>query len=138
VSYKAYCHKLADMWNAHQGWLRSLGLWPDDRCFYCGKVLLKDDNTRDHIVPRMRKGFKTVSCCYDCNNAKGDRLLNEFRACVFRSSEERFFGELVLNVPSPKGADAELDDRWENIKKRAIYNRQFVDSGGVRKKEPSK
>src|SRR5450755_338795 len=47
------------------------------RCAYCGGHA----NTVDHVMPRSRGGGDTwenlVACCVRCNNAKGDRTLEE-------------------------------------------------------------
>lgn len=44
-------------------------------CAYCGR----SGNTIDHVVPRSRGGEDTwenlVTCCFKCNNVKGDRTL---------------------------------------------------------------
>lgn len=49
------------------------------RCVYCGRRA----DTRDHVVPRSRGGANTadnlVAACKRCNNAKGDKLLQEWR-----------------------------------------------------------
>jgi 5-methylcytosine-specific restriction endonuclease McrA len=46
-------------------------------CQYCGSVLAGKELTMDHVVPRSRGGFSTwenlVSCCFPCNNRKGNR-----------------------------------------------------------------
>lgn len=49
-------------------------------CAYCGST---DKLTIDHVNPRT-KGGKTsyenvVACCWDCNNKKGDKTLDEAR-----------------------------------------------------------
>jgi len=47
------------------------------RCAYCNRSA----TTVDHVVPKSRGGRDTwenlVACCLKCNNAKGDRTLNE-------------------------------------------------------------
>lgn len=44
-------------------------------CAYCGRSA----STIDHVVPRSRGGEDTwenlVTCCFKCNNVKGDRTL---------------------------------------------------------------
>ena len=61
------------------------------RCFYCGRALdtpaLRRPNsrTKDHLVPR-RYGHRReprsliVDACLECNRAKADMTLAEFRA----------------------------------------------------------
>lgn len=61
-------------------------------CFYCGceLQLVKSDRvhipnlaTIDHLTPRCRGGHSTeknsVECCVQCNNAKGQLTLAEYR-----------------------------------------------------------
>ncbi len=49
------------------------------RCVYCGTNSLP--LTIDHVIPKVRGGKdewdNLVCCCTKCNNAKGDRLLDE-------------------------------------------------------------
>ncbi|MEY4434185.1 MAG: hypothetical protein RIR16_225 [Actinomycetota bacterium] len=48
-----------------------------NRCAYCAKSA----NTIDHVQPKSRGGRDTwenlVACCLRCNNAKGDKTLEE-------------------------------------------------------------
>lgn len=50
-------------------------------CQYCGDKFSTAQLTLDHVVPRSRSGQNTwenmVSCCYPCNNLKGDRTPEE-------------------------------------------------------------
>jgi 5-methylcytosine-specific restriction endonuclease McrA len=47
------------------------------RCQYCGKRASIRELTYDHVVPRSQGGrtewTNIVSCCYECNRAKGGR-----------------------------------------------------------------
>ncbi|MCC9198417.1 HNH endonuclease [Arthrobacter sp. zg-Y820] len=47
------------------------------QCAYCGKAA----STVDHVLPKSRGGGDSwenmVACCLRCNNAKGDRTLNQ-------------------------------------------------------------
>lgn len=49
-------------------------------CYYCGKTA----NTKDHVIPKSRGGLNTkdniVPACEHCNNMKGSRTEEEFRA----------------------------------------------------------
>ena len=52
------------------------------RCSYCG--LLYEQLTLDHIKPRSKGGHtrsedNLTPACYDCNNAKSDLSVEEFR-----------------------------------------------------------
>jgi len=50
-------------------------------CAYCGKLFSEDRLTRDHIIPRSRKGLdvwtNVVTACEGCNHKKDDSLLEE-------------------------------------------------------------
>jgi 5-methylcytosine-specific restriction endonuclease McrA len=50
-------------------------------CQYCGSVLAGKELTMDHVIPRSRGGFSNwenlVSCCFPCNNRKGNRTPQE-------------------------------------------------------------
>lgn len=50
-------------------------------CLYCGKSFQDRELTRDHVVPRSRRGSDSwdnvVSACKRCNHHKGNRLLDE-------------------------------------------------------------
>jgi uncharacterized Fe-S cluster-containing MiaB family protein len=68
-------------------------------CFYCGKVMSFNPNssnrvTRDHVSARstggMRKGPNVVLACANCNNRKGAKSLEEFRA---ECGVKTFYGE---------------------------------------------
>ena len=54
------------------------------KCYICKKHLglVAKDSTMDHEIPLSRGGFSTFSnmrlCCNECNNTKGDLLLDEF------------------------------------------------------------
>lgn len=54
------------------------------RCYICDKFLglTSKEATYDHQVPLARGGLSTFDnlryCCYDCNNRKGDLMLEEF------------------------------------------------------------
>ncbi len=50
-------------------------------CQFCGRTLPSSELTLDHVVPRSRGGLSTwdnlVTCCYQCNNQKGNRTPEE-------------------------------------------------------------
>lgn len=72
------------------------------RCFYCDRRLVApalnwpNSRTREHLIPR-RYGRRqeprslTVDACRECNQAKGDMTLAEFRTV---RGVERFPGEV--------------------------------------------
>lgn len=57
-----------------------LGPWhaiPTSACFYC---CAPNPATRDHFLPRMLGGQRTVPACARCNAAKGQQAFSEFAA----------------------------------------------------------
>ncbi|MCL6480293.1 MAG: HNH endonuclease [Firmicutes bacterium] len=50
-------------------------------CQFCGRTLPSSELTLDHVIPRSRGGLSTwenlVTCCYRCNNQKGNRTPEE-------------------------------------------------------------
>lgn len=50
-------------------------------CQYCGQFFASSELTLDHVIPRSRGGGSTwenyVTCCFPCNNRKGDRTPEE-------------------------------------------------------------
>jgi len=49
----------------------------EHRCLYCGHQFVREELTRDHIVPQSRSGrniwSNVVTCCRPCNQRKRDR-----------------------------------------------------------------
>jgi hypothetical protein len=52
------------------------------RCFYCAKILIPDDTTKDHLVPLFHKGCdccgNIVSSCMRCNSMKKNKTVAQF------------------------------------------------------------
>lgn len=77
-------------------------------CTYCHKRLKVSQTTIDHIIPRSKGGSNTMSnlaaCCYNCNQAKGDRTVAEWIEDLKvaeppqRSSHEYHTAKLLLAV----------------------------------------
>lgn len=57
-------------------WVRDEG-----KCQYCGQHVSPDSYTLDHIIPKTRGGgtnwTNVVTCCYTCNQKKGDKSLQQ-------------------------------------------------------------
>lgn len=57
-------------------WVRDEG-----KCQYCSKSVTLSNFTIDHVVPKTSGGVTTwenvVTCCYSCNQFKGNKSLNE-------------------------------------------------------------
>lgn len=69
-------------------------------CFYCGKKIKFAGATKDHVRPISKGGSKhtnnLVWACFDCNQDKGNLLLEEYRVVLaFRK------GYLWTNYPFP-------------------------------------
>jgi hypothetical protein len=71
----------------------------DSICFYCGAPA----STVDHIIPQFWGGLSTpnnlVTCCYFCNQDKGDLSLESYRkllSAVYKGSII-FAGEPLVN-----------------------------------------
>lgn len=65
-------------------------------CPYCGLPMLSDvvpDHprrvTKDHVFPLALGGDRTVRCCFECNNRKGNMTPTEWLAFVVRVMPER-------------------------------------------------
>jgi hypothetical protein len=56
-------------------------------CAYCGVRFSRQRLSRDHIVPRVLGGKDTwmncVTACKECNQAKGSKLVHNFRPLIF-------------------------------------------------------
>lgn len=57
-------------------------------CYLCGKSLLKQDVTLDHIKPRsghpsLRHELSNLApCCWECNNKKGSQSLDNYKKSI--------------------------------------------------------
>lgn len=74
-------------------------------CWYCSKFLGKygEDGGIDHLTPTSRGGTSRatnlVLCCHKCNNRKGSKTLEEYRAHLggnMKKSAFKFWGEVCL------------------------------------------
>ncbi|GAB3258912.1 HNH endonuclease [Chitinimonas naiadis] len=56
-------------------------------CAYCGQQFQRRFLTRDHILARCRGGRDSwtncVTACRDCNQAKGSRMVEDFRPLIY-------------------------------------------------------
>ncbi|MES2830580.1 MAG: HNH endonuclease [Pseudomonadota bacterium] len=56
-------------------------------CAYCGNIFKHQMLSRDHIVPKKHQGQDTwmncVTACKPCNQAKGHKLIGQFRPLVY-------------------------------------------------------
>lgn len=83
------------------------------QCAYCGKAA----STVDHVLPKSRGGADSwenmVACCLRCNNAKGDRTLNQLG------------WQLRFRPQPPRGA------RWQirELERPAPQWNEFLDAG---------
>lgn len=60
----------------------------DGRCAYCGHKPVRFNLHVDHLVPTIKGGDDSLDnlmpCCPQCNNFKGGKTLEEFRAKLMR------------------------------------------------------
>ncbi|MES2788805.1 MAG: HNH endonuclease [Planctomycetota bacterium] len=58
----------------------------DPHCVYCGDEVTNDTSSLDHVVPQSRGGKEwpanLVLCCRECNTAKSDMTLHEWRESI--------------------------------------------------------
>ena len=79
-------------------------------CQYCGKKLSANQITIDHITPKHRGGrtnyTNCVVSCYNCNNKKGNKLLEETSFKLIKAP----------TVPSSSSTFASLEfkDNWHD------------------------
>jgi len=70
-------------------------------CGYCGQVFPRSKLTRDHIVPRSRGGANTwmncITACVECNQAKADRRVEDFRPLVMLPYVPNRFEHFILS-----------------------------------------
>jgi 5-methylcytosine-specific restriction endonuclease McrA len=81
------------------------------RCSYCGR---RKARTVDHIKPMARAGCdwpdNLLPSCKDCNNAKGDMTVEQFRMALFQCR----FGRM----PFQKTAKSAAGRRWVKLAAR--------------------
>lgn len=81
-------------------------------CFYCEKLFLRNQLTRDHVIPKAAGGQipdNVVLSCAPCNVAKGDRLPSEAEISKF----------IKLNGHYPGKENGRfLMDRWKQSTQR--------------------
>lgn len=57
-----------------------------NKCFYCLSRLTRKKATADHVQPRSENGShdedNIVAACDDCNTAKADMSLNQFKKII--------------------------------------------------------
>lgn len=90
-------------------------------CQYCGKQDLSGkDLTYDHVIPRSKwrlyggKGTPTkwtniVTCCFRCNNRKGDRMLSEAKMVLKKVPVEPHPTQYILGM----GPWTHIHPHWE-------------------------
>ena len=67
-------------------------------CQYCGS---RDNITIDHVKPQRRGGEWTwdnlVTCCFKCNNKKGDKLLEDSGLILVNKPRKPSYESLLRN-----------------------------------------
>ncbi len=71
------------------------------KCFYCLRQTPKRAHCMDHVVPQAKSGRNSyrnlVSCCMECNSAKGDTPAPDFLRSLYRRgglTKVELFGRL--------------------------------------------
>lgn len=63
------------------------------KCWYCGKKLLKEDITMDHLYPQDLGGPTITNnlapTCYECNNDKGNLTEKQYRNLISAPKDKR-------------------------------------------------
>lgn len=99
-------------------------------CRYCGRQFEENylDKTKDHIVPVSRGGFdkkeNRVPCCYDCNQWKSDKSLEQWLKEVHRmvkKQKESRTHPLNLMANMIGRIKHVINYKDENIRKIALY-----------------
>ena len=68
------------------------------KCFYCGCTLDFQNFHVDHVIPKAKGGtdFKNiVPACPDCNMAKSDLSIEEFRLKIYESVSKTHVGRVI-------------------------------------------
>lgn len=92
-------------------WLRDEG-----RCQYCSRRVSLKSFTLDHVTPKCHGGKTTwtnvVTCCYDCNQKKGDKTPREanmqLQKTVIKPSMLPYIQESETNF-----TDSSLHPTWK-------------------------
>lgn len=75
-------------------WLRD-----NKKCAYCGKLLVYEQSTVDHVIPTCRGGKdkwnNVVISCKKCNNLKGDKYLEDCGLSLRVTPKEPSWMELL-------------------------------------------
>lgn len=76
---------------------RNIHLRDNFTCGYCGKY--EENPTIDHIIPISKGGKDTwencITCCYQCNNKKGDKTDIEFGIEIKNKPKELTVSEFI-------------------------------------------
>jgi len=126
------------MWSSLKMLRAQPGLIHDPWCSYCGKHLVGDDFTVDHVVPRstllalgISSDDNTVPCCKECNSLKSSTPLLEF--LVRRRSAAALHGRKALWKFQPVeivgaragGGGIVVDLRFSNGRIRTVLERDL-------------
>ena len=64
--------------------------------------------TSDHAHPKSRGGYRTVPCCYQCNQIKADMTLSEWD--IFMNKNPVWWDK--FGVTPPKSTDHRNNWKW--------------------------
>lgn len=90
------------MATAHQLFLRSLADKHGNRCAYCGCSFDCMTITADHVNPLSKGGSRAsgniVPACRDCNLAKADSSVKQFRLAIICQHYARLCGRFFAGM----------------------------------------
>jgi 5-methylcytosine-specific restriction endonuclease McrA len=93
-------------------WIRDEG-----RCQYCGQAVSAKDFTLDHVTPKTRGGGTTwtnvVTCCYDCNQRKGDKTPATAGMRLLRQPSKPLSLPYIYEVDCYKDYYANMPESWK-------------------------
>ena len=93
-------------------WIRDEG-----RCQYCNLAVPSREFTLDHVVPRVRGGQtiwnNVVTCCYPCNQKKGDKALSQTNMRLLRQPSKPAILPYVYEVDCYGDYRKDMPESWK-------------------------
>lgn len=93
-------------------WLRDEG-----RCQYCNQAVAFSALTIDHVQPKCFGGLSTwdnvVSCCYNCNQKKGDKNLKQVNMALRKKPCKPTSLPITSHVDDYFNSNALVPESWK-------------------------